>query len=200
MEFGLMIPIMVLLLVGGIEITRVILFHQKIDNATFRVGDLITQLNLDSVPCTGTGGLEWNRNTMLVEAMRPYDFDTTGVLIVSAVEAEYPDPATPDDDAPLRQEVVWQWISDATETSRIGTEGALVSAPPAWPAVFGLSPNAGGMYDGDRVIAVEVFYRYEPLFPGFELLVPMTDVMDVYKTAFYRARFANLRQLGADCP
>lgn len=197
LEFGLTLPVLMIILVGGLEITRLILFHQKIDNATSRVADLITQMDVENIPCTGVGGLQWMRDSMMTAAMSPYSWDEDGQLIVSAVEAEYADPNNPDNSIPTEQRVKWQWAS-GSNVSNIGSEGGLANGS-AWPGIFRVSPDAGGMFDGDRVIAVEVFYVYSPLIPGVEFLMPVDEVMDVYKNAFFRARFGNLNNLGAGC-
>ena len=199
-EFGLMLPLLILLLVGGVEVSRFILFHQKVDNATSRVADLITQMDLDKVPCTGNGGLEWMRNDLMVETMKPYDFNANGQMVVSAVEASHPDPTRPNNNQPMRQIVKWQWNSGGTNLSRIGAESARATGT-GWPTVFRGAPSGtpGGLNDGDRVIVVEVFYNYDLLLPGMDVLVPEEGFREIYKTAFYRARFSNMSELGDDC-
>lgn len=198
LEFGLILPVLMIILIGGLEITRLILFHQKIDNATSRVADLITQMDMENVPCSGVGSLQWMRDHMMTAAMSPYSWDEDGQLIVSAVEAEYSDPNNPDNSIPTEQRVKWQWTSAGGNASHIGNEGGLANGS-AWPGIFRVSPNAGGMFDGDRIIAVEVFYVYSPLIPGMEFLIPSGEHMDMYKNAFFRARFGNLNNLGDGC-
>lgn len=199
LEFALTMPVLLVMLLGGIEVTRMMLFHQKMDNATSAIGDVITRLDYEAVPCGGGSGLRNMRQNMLVEMMRPYDFeDNDGAMIVSAVEASYRDPNNADDDTPTRQRVLWQWNPDS-ETSRIGMPNADATGS-AWPAVFARSPNNGGMFDGDRVIIVETFYTYETIVPGVGTLLNIPQVMDVYKNAFYRARFGNMNELHSDCP
>lgn len=198
LEFGLTLPVLMIILIGGLEITRLILFHQKIDNATSQVADLITQMDVENVPCSGVGGLQWMRDHMMTAAMSPYSWDEDGQLVVSAVEAEYADPNNQDNSIATEQRVKWQWSSGGGNASEIGMSGGMANGT-AWPAIFRAPPDVGGMFDGDRIIAVEVFYVYSPLIPGVEFLMPSGEKMDMYKNAFFRARFGNLNNLGNGC-
>lgn len=199
-EFGLLFPILFILLTGGLEVSRYILFHQKIDNAASHVADIITQMNVDVVPCTGgAGSLDDMFNTVLAGAVRPYDATQDGQMIVSAVEATHPNPNSPNNNIPMTQTVTWQWSSGGDNFSRVGNDGGPANGA-GWPQVFRDAPsgNPGGLNDGDRVIAVEVFFRYSMLLPGAEVLVPAEDFTNIYKFAFYRARFSNLSSLGCN--
>lgn len=198
-EFALTLPFLLLLLVGAIEITRMMLFYQKIDNATSNVADVITRMNFEEVPCTGPLGLFTIYDSTLPKMVSPYDFKGNGGgMIVSAVEAKYPDPNDASDDEPLRQRITWQWNSGGY-ASKLGVAGAGPNKA-EWPAVFNAAPNEGGMFNGDRIIAVEVYYNYSPLLPGLSGILDLENVTEVYKKAFYRARFGNMAGLGEGCP
>lgn len=197
-EFALILPILMILLVGGIEITRLVLFNQKIDNATSRIADAITRLDKEVVECKGTQGLLFYRNDLMVQMMKPYDFNGNGGgLIVSAIEAEYKNQNKQDDNSQTQQKVKWQWVSGES-ASRIGSKNSVANGA-EWPLVFRRSPNDGGMFDGDRIIAVEVFYTYKTIIPGIEFFLGMDAVTQVYKKAFYRARFGNMGRLAPNC-
>ncbi|MCH2548321.1 MAG: pilus assembly protein [Alphaproteobacteria bacterium] len=198
LEFALILPLLLTLLVGSIEVTRLVLFNQKMENATANIADVVTRLDSETVTCSGPRGLKDVRENLLVEMMRPYDFNENGgSMIVSAIEAHYVNPNQPNDNETLRQTVAWQWQSGGN-ASRIGAEGSPASGA-EWPLVFRRSPNDGGMYNNDRVIAVETFYDYKPIFPGVENFLDIDAVTQVYKKAFYRARFGKMSQLADDC-
>lgn len=197
-EFALVLPFLLIMLIGVIEITRMMLFYQKIDNATSNAADVITRMNFEDVPCSGPLGLRTIHEDTLPRMVAPYDYKGNGgALIVSAIEAEYPNPNDASDDEPLRQRIAWQWNSGGY-ASRLGVSGAK-PAPAEWPAVFSAAPNEGGMFNGDRIIAVEVYYIYRPLLPGLNGILDLEAVTEVYKKAFYRARFGNMTGLGNDC-
>lgn len=195
-EFGLLLPILLLILVGTIEITRLVLFHQKIDNSTARVADLIARTEADPVPCgAGVGGLLWMKQKTLAESLKPFTMNAQTTLIVSSVRAEYQNPLNPNDSILLRHRIEWQW-KDGPAISKYGTIGSNAATDTDWPAAFRRSPNNNGLFNGDRVIAVEVNYIYEPLLGISAILLPMLKTHTVHKAAFYRSRFGRMGTLG----
>lgn len=194
LEFALILPVLFLLVFGGIEITRLVLFHQKIDNATSSVANMVTQLDYDEVPCAD---LQWARNTLMVEAMSPFNFNDGGSMVVSAIEASHANENAPNNNQPLQQRVIWQWQADSA-ASLIGTSGSLAQGS-AWPQVFRRAPNDGGMFDGERIIAVETFYSYRPVIPYSETLFNLNAENSVYKVSFFRSRFGKMSRLQAGC-
>lgn len=194
MEFALILPVLLLMVFGGIEITRLVLFHQKIDNATSGVANVITQLDFDTVPCSE---LQWARNTLMIEAMRPFDFEDGGSMVISAVEARHANENNPDNNVPLQQRVAWQWSPD-TAASLIGTQGAAANGS-GWPLSFRRAPNDGGMFHNERVIAVETFYSYTPVIPFLKDLFDLDVENSVYKVAFFRSRFGKMGNKQAGC-
>jgi Flp pilus assembly pilin Flp len=198
-EFALLLPILIVILLGTVEITRMVLFHQKLDNATARVADLITRLNTDTVSCdAGAGGLEWMKTEALADTLAPFETDqNTITLVVSAVIGEYRDDSDHSDDEVLRHRVEWQWQSGSSG-SFYGGQDSDLSEDTDWPQAFRLSPNQNGLWDGDRVIAVEAFYNFTPLLSATENFLPFIENQTLRKTAFYRSRFGKLGNL--DCP
>lgn len=194
MEFALILPILLLMVFGGVEITRLVLFHQKIDNATSGVANVITQLDFDAVPCSE---LQWARNTLMVEAMRPFDFNDGGSIVISAIEARHANENNPNNNITLQQRVVWQWSPD-TAASLIGSAGAAANGS-GWPLAFRRAPNAGGMFHNERVIAVETFYSYTPVIPFLKDLFNLDVENSVYKVAFFRSRFGKMGSMESGC-
>lgn len=194
MEFALILPVLLLMVFGGVEITRLVLFHQKIDNATSGVANVITQGDFDMVPCED---MQWARDTLMVEAMRPFNFDDGGSMVISAIEARHANENNPNNNVPLQQRVVWQWAPD-TAASLIGTPGAAANGS-GWPIAFRRAPNAGGMFHNERVIAVETFYSYTPVIPFLKDLFNLDVENSVYKVAFFRSRFGKMGNMEAGC-
>lgn len=194
LEFALVLPILLLLVFGGIEITRLILFHQKLDNATSGVANVLTQLDLDEVPCAE---LQWQRDVLMAESMQPFDFSDGGSMVVSAIEASHPDPKNPDNSKSLRQTVIWQW-KPGTSASLIGAQGGNATGS-GWPESFRRAPNDGGMYAGERVIAVEAFYTYRSIVPFIPDLLGLNAENSVYKVAFFRSRFGKMGRKQGNC-
>jgi Flp pilus assembly protein TadG len=92
-EFALVSPIFFMLLLGGTEVGRYILVHQKAEKMAYSVSDVISQL--DSVT-SGDVDVVFGAAS---EPMNPYDkFETRGTLFLSSVHKD------PDDaDQTIRQ-------------------------------------------------------------------------------------------------
>lgn len=194
LEFALILPVLLLMVFGGVEITRYVLFHQKIDNATSGVANVITQLDFDTVPCSN---LQWVRNTLMTEAMKPFNFNNGGSMVISSIEARHANEANPNNNIQLLQRVVWQWSPD-TAASLIGSPGGQASGS-GWPEAFRRAPNAGGMFNGERVIAVESFYSYTPILPFLTDMFGVDVENSVYKAAFFRSRFGKMGGVEPGC-
>jgi hypothetical protein len=143
-EFGLALPILLMILFGCFEAGRLILLHQKLDRASASVADLVTQESSLTSAMMDEFYLAAERQTV------PFDLPGAGRVIVSSVFL------SDVDDPP---EVRWQCEGGgalAGQTSNVGTEGGEA----ALPATFDL-------VQGENAIVAEVLYSYEPfLFDG----------------------------------
>lgn len=201
-EFALLLPILLVIVIGTIEVTRLVLFHQKVDNATSRVADLITRIEQDPVQCEGTGSLGWMYTNALARTLEPYSLvEGSTTLVVNSVRGQFRDVNNTSESIPVNQVVEWHW-SRGNEPSRIANAAGVNlqgSDDADWPVEFQAAPAAGGMFNGDRVIAVEVFHFFAPLLDITPTLLPQVSEKMVYTRAFYRARFGNLGSLEAGC-
>lgn len=171
LEFALFLPILLTLLLGGVEMARFVLVHMKTEKMAYSVADVISQY--DSVT-SGDVDIIFNATT---ELMGRYDsFDSDGRVILTSVRKQ----AGVDD-----QEVHWQCAGggSASASSRIGT----VNGTAVLPGAFTLEDN-------DNVIVSEVFYRYTPVINFIRL-----RGVDIYKTAMFRPRLGALTQVPG-CP
>ena len=135
-ELAAILPVLTVLLLAGVEVSRYALLNQKLDRVATTVGDLAAQAKSLSV-----GELD-----SLLAASRhvakPFDLQSQGVVIVTSIGAPSGTP-----------EVNWQRAGAGSHvaTSAIGTPGGNASLPE-------------GMLvrQGETVIVAEVFYAFEP--------------------------------------
>ena len=161
-EFALVLPMLAAMFLGGFELNRFILVHQKVEKVTYTVADVVaqsqsvTQSQLDQIFIAAE------------EIMQPYDFGDDGVVIVTSVSKSGTE----------NPKVRWRYTGGGT-LSRSSTVGA-VDATASLPG--GLTLNAG-----DNVIVAEVYYRYHPVLEGTAV-----SESDIYKTAIFKPRLGAL--------
>ena len=164
-EFALVSPILFSLLLGGVEISRYILVHQKAEKMVYSVADVISQLedvtsgDVDAVLGAST------------EFMNPYDnFDANGILFLSNV---HKDPGDPD------QEVRWQ-CSGGGSLSAVSRVGEVDNGAAVLPGTMVLA-------DDDDVIVAEVVYTYQPVINWYAI-----QNLRIYKSTMFRPRLGSL--------
>ena len=163
LEFALSTPILAILLLGSIEVTRYVLITQKVEKAAISVSDLIAQSGDD---------LTVNEISSLLAAagqiMQPMDFNSDGVVIISSItnnDYGYP-------------EISWQHTGggNLTAYSDIGEQGEVANMPDG----FTLSNT-------ENVIVAEIYFDFSPLLPGHLL-----NNVTLYRTAYYKPRLGEL--------
>lgn len=138
-EFALIVPVMIFSLLGMFDMGRYMLLNQKLDRAAATMSDLVSR------PSNITAGEVNQLMIAAIEVVQPFNLGTNGGVIVTSVYKN------PGDDA----EVTWQ-ITGAGPTlppSMFGGVGATASLPGSFV-----------VRDNENVIAVEVYYDYEPVF------------------------------------
>lgn len=165
-ELALVFPMLLILLLGGLDLTRYMLFHQKTERVAFSVADMVaqssavTKVQMDDIVLAAG------------QIMRPFSFTAEGVVIVSSV---YKDPAQ------SFPTIRWQYSGGGTlaRSSKIG----ILNGTPTLPN--GLTLN-----DKDNVIIAETYYLFSPTFnSGY------TPQSDIYKIAIYKPRLGALLSL-----
>lgn len=137
-EFALVMPVLMLLVVAATEIGGSLLLNQRLENAAAQVGDLVSQEERPSV-----ARLADIFASVAYSIGRP-GFDQDGVVIVSAVGRT----------SGGGRKLLWQLrgAGQLAEPSRIGVAGGAATLPPALSA------------GTDRtLLAVELFYRHQEL-------------------------------------
>lgn len=146
-ELAVALPVLLLLLLTGIELTRFVLVNQKVERTSASLADLVAQ----SAVVTEAGMSNLFQAAKFV--MDPFDVAAEGKLIVTSVAAA---------GGPAR--IKWQRSYGAGEGgSAFGTEGSIASLPD------GLIVR-----DGENIVLCEAFFRYEPMV--FQDIVKTTTV------------------------
>nr|WP_255701456.1 TadE/TadG family type IV pilus assembly protein [Afifella sp. H1R] len=163
LEFALSAPFLVILTLGGFEMSRYILVQQKADKMAFTVADAVAR---DKTLTYSMADQLFQAST---ELMKPLDFSDHGLVILSAV-------ARDSDETKIR--VKWQCkgggILDVA--SRIGDIGDIADVP----GDLTLDPK-------DYLIITEVFYEWTPTFGSY-----FFGDHGIYKYAMFRPRLGQL--------
>jgi len=142
-EFGLVISVLIVILMGCFEAGRYILLNQKLDRTSSSVADLISQAN------AVTSGVLTDVYAAADEQTEPFDLVGHGRVIISSIYKPDTNPA----------KVSWQCKgggSYTAATSKIGNKGADANMPTTLPVDV-----------GENIVVAEVFYDYKPfLFNG----------------------------------
>lgn len=156
-EFAVALPMVMVLLLGGFEMSRYVIIHQKLEKTSFTIADVVSQSETLTIA-------QLNQTVIAArEIMKPYDFEGDGRVIISSVSKT-------GTNAPV---VKWQYAGggNLSATSQVGIINQVATLP------GGLTLN-----DKDNVIISEVFYHYEPFFSGFGLVTtPIAYKVNVFK-------------------
>lgn len=165
-EFAAALPVLALLLLGGIEVTRYTLLYQKLDRVSSSMGDLVSQAE----------NLTVNDLNSLFDAVQhvawPFEFPTSGRVIITSIS---------ENNGQAR--INWQ-----------SAGGGALSAESSVGAPRGAATLPAGMIvrPSETVIAAEVFFEFTPM---FQLFGVMTE-QRLYHRSFYRPRLGALSTLG----
>ena len=165
LEFGFAVSILATMTMGGVEIARYVLMHQKLERVVSSVGDLVSQAEV----LTATHVT--NMFDAAQHVIKPFELADNGVLFVTSVSGVADNPPV----------VNWQMSGGGSlaATSQIGTEGGDATLPEG----FTLVP-------GDTAIISEVFYEYTPwMFEG------VAEPGQQYHRSLFRPRYGSLGSL-----
>jgi Flp pilus assembly protein TadG len=166
-EFGLTVPVLLLLMLGSAEMARFVILHQKVDRVAVTTSDLVARAET----------IKESELADIFEAAdvvaQPFDLSNLGIVIVSAI--------TNEDGSGAR--IAWQRSGggSASHTSQIGTQGGAAS----------LSADFE-VREGETAIIAEVFYDFEP-FLSEMIVEPQT----LYRRAHHRPRLGTLEEIDA---
>jgi Flp pilus assembly protein TadG len=162
-EFALVLPVLMTLFYGTVEITRFVLITQKVEKLAHSVADMTAQSATASAA---------SLNQVMAAAsdiMSPYTVGANGRVIISSL---YRAPSTVD------AKINWRYEGGGTlvATSALG----LVNAKPVMPSAFTFDER-------ENVIAAEVYYRFSPLISS-----QFFGTTTIYRIALYKPRFGAL--------
>ncbi|MDA0787804.1 MAG: TadE/TadG family type IV pilus assembly protein [Proteobacteria bacterium] len=144
LEFAFAMPVLIGLLMGGVEFARFALVNQKMERVTSFVGDFVARAEaLDEA--------DFDDYFAAADQLgRPFDLFGGGNIIVTSVTGEDTGP-----------EVLWQQIGTGhvTAPSLVGLPGE--------PAVLPLNFNVD---EGEGLVVTEVYFDYEPFL--LPLMIP----------------------------
>jgi len=146
-EFGFAMPLLITLMLGGVELGRYVLLHQKLDRTAMTVSDLVAR-----VTSVSTSDLDTVLNAAYL-VMSPFDLTDNGKVIISAVKEQSGSP-----------KVIWQrsGAGNLSVTSEVGVEGG--NATIADPAM--VDTNQG-------IVIGETYFVYSP---WFIKIIPSTTI------------------------
>lgn len=137
-ELAIAMPIMVALLLSGLEITRYVFIHQKIERTSASIADLVAREEVM------TESKLADVFEITEQMLTPFHNESGTQVIVSSVTKSANESA----------KVAWQRSWGPTNTgSKIGSEGSDATLPPEMV-----------IQDGDNVITAEVYYEFAPVF------------------------------------
>lgn len=166
-EFALLLPFLLVLFIGCLEVTFKIWSTQKAEKLAVTLADVIAQSQ--EVTVADLQSLV----SSIDKIMEPFPFGNDGVVFISSVYL----PQAEEDAEPGDPVVNWQYKKGTfSATSQIGVENSTATLP-----------NGFDLNERDNVIVAEVFYKYTPIAPGV-----MFDEDIVYRRAFFKPRLGAL--------
>ena len=169
-EFALLLPLLISLMIGCLEVTFKIWSTQKVEKLSVTLADVIAQSQ--EVTTSDLGSLVG----AVDKIMEPFPFGADGAVIISSV---YLPPPEEDEDVG-EPTVNWQRkfppSGGLVVESKIGDAGDDANMPDDFV-----------MYERENCIVAEVFFRYTPIVPGF-----LFDEAIVYRRAFFKPRLGAL--------
>lgn len=165
-EFAAFCPIFMLLLLGGIDLSRLVILNQKLDRLATGIGDLVAQADvLTSAQMTQIFDVT-------THVASPFDFTRNGKVIVTSISL-----------VGGVARVNWQSAGGGSVavTSRMGVGANAVATLPAGLTVSG----------NDTLVVSEVFFTFAPLFD-----IGLVGGEQLYHRSFFRPRVGSLKTLG----
>lgn len=166
-EFAASLPMLLLLVMGGTEISRYVICYQKLDRVTTAIGDLVSQE--EDITTSKLNDIF----SAVGPIVSPFSFGANGMMIVSSITS--PDNGT-------TKTVAWQRTGAGTllATSKVGAQGGNATLP-------------SGMVirTNETIIVSESFYRFEPIFMPSWFNNNLGE-QTIYHSAYYRPRFGAL--------
>ncbi|MCH2547348.1 MAG: pilus assembly protein [Alphaproteobacteria bacterium] len=175
-EFAVCLPFLLLLFAGSVDLTRLILLHQKVEKAVFTVGDLATQLQVEDGVCAIVAGWE---DTVVKDILLPFKYSPGEYsFVMSSVLGT----SSGGGGGAVRDMIEWRYNPGGQ--SEIGA----YSNPYQQRAT--LPPTIRGLDQDERVIVTEMNYTFTPIFPVMSTITSQ----DFRKVSYFRSRVSTGRE------
>jgi hypothetical protein len=173
-EFALLMPVLILLLVGMVDITGYVSTVLKLERVSSGTADIGAQYDKLRDSMTVVKGDEVGMLFLAAEQLaKPLDLPQYGAVIITCIGDQGSGPA-----------VMWQRRSGRIDAvSRIST-GSGLTLPPGFSVRY-----------GENVLIVEVFYTVHPYLFSVGWLNPADESVDIRSVAVYRPRWGTLTTL-----
>lgn len=164
-EFALILPLIILLIYGMVELSQLIQANNKISQTAAYLGDNITKYAQTAADIS-------NLYNAAYDTLLPFDVQRGSIIVTCFAKTATGMP------------IYWQINRNGTaipgQASKVGTVGNNAD-----PALFNQLP----LKVGDSMIVVEVYYKYDPYLGGD--FSPVTSTI-LYNRIFFRPRSSNL--------
>jgi len=184
-EAALIIPLMIFIIVGTMELYQYYRAAAILDRAAFTLADGVAMQRelFDSGPCDKSDNI-CTYGAVAQDLLTPLNFAGSGWIIISAFEAT--EPGSGRNPPPVT------WKNSSEWSKRYSGGGTGGSAPDSL-----LEPSSGfpPANEDDTLIVVEVFYDFVPFALSAGFWEALAGPRRMYSRAFYRPRFAELREL-----
>jgi len=166
-EFGLAVPVLLLLMLASAELGRYVLLHQKMDRVATTISDLVARAE------TINESMMADIFTSAGQVAEPFALADLGVVIVSSVVNP-----TGDGQGPI---IAWQRIGGGSysATSQLGAEGDEAALQGDFE-----------VREGETAIISEVYFDFVPFLS--ELIV---QPQQIYRNAHHRPRLGTLTEI-----
>ena len=138
-EFGLILPLLTFVFMGGLDVGQLVVANLKVYNAASSMADLVARdKTISAATLTDLFGAA-------SQVAQPFDLDTNGKVIITSVSADV------DNDPRLF------WQSEQGSFSATSVVGTVIGDPATLPPTLQVDAQ-------ETIIVSEVFFHFEPIF------------------------------------
>lgn len=180
-EFAFCLPVLLIMFLGSIEVTRYLLIVQKLEKTVSMLTDVTTQVNPNTGPITATQMSQMFGTAQ--DMMNPYTFGSSGFVVLTDVtQAGSNNPI-----------VNWQYCGGGTLSAHSAVSGSNSGSQAiGQPATL---PSGFSMIAGEEVVIGEIFYAFTPV-----TTQNAVKAQTLYRTAVFMPRLGALTGFSSTCP
>ncbi len=164
-EFAIAAPVLLFIFLGMVEVSRFLLFRDKLQSAAAQILDLINQSSN-----VNQGSLD-NLFAVLPDMMKPYTSGSAQIIVTQIIK-----PVPPAADQSCAPVAVWQYTAGNSKIAGVGgvaKTGDIVMA------------------NGDNVMAIEIYVNYSPFFDNQFSRSFLGGFQQMYTVTYEHARYGS---------